>query len=144
MWFAIQFDEGMVGVWNWEYPNGARVYTDGCFAPAGMGDPIPVVDFRYDLRWIDASGAEVGYGRDGDDVVGLAGTSWFTLEGGRVIEVEAEGRWAQRYGPLGGGLVEAEVRTTDGWTGTAIYEVTGAHHHRFFPVARAGRLPPSG
>jgi hypothetical protein len=144
MWFAIQFDEGMVGVWNWEYPNGARVYTDGCFAPAGMGDPIPVVDFRYDLRWIDERGVEVGYGRDGEDVVGLAGTSWFTLEGGRVVEVEAEGRWAQRYGPLGGGLVEAEVRTTDGWTGTAIYEVTGAHHHRFFPIARADRLPPSG
>jgi hypothetical protein len=142
MWFAIQFEEGMIGVWNWEYPNGARVYTDGCFAPSDMSDPIPVIDFRHDLHWIDDTGAEVSYGRDGDDVVGLAGTSWFTLEGGRVLEVETEGRWAQRYGPLGGGLVETEVRSSDGWTGTAIYEVTGAHHHHFFPIARAEGLPP--
>jgi len=75
-------------------------------------------------------------------VRGIAGTSWFTLEGGRVIEVETEGRWAQRYGPVGGGLMETEVRTTDGWTGTAIYEVTGAHHHHWFPVARGENLPP--
>jgi hypothetical protein len=33
------------------------------------------------------------------------------------------------------------VRTSDGWTGTAIYELTGAHHHRYFPVARATGLP---
>ena len=29
------------------------------------------------------------------------------------------------------------VRSSEGWEGTAIYEVTGAHHHRYFPVARA-------
>jgi len=32
----------------------------------------------------------------------------------------------------------------DGSEGTAIYEVTGAHHHRFFPVARGERPPPDG
>jgi hypothetical protein len=144
MWFAIQFDEGMLGIWNWEYSNGARVYTDGCFAPSDMSDPIPVIDFRYDLHWTDEAGAEVSYERDGDDVHGIAGTSWFTLEGGRVIEVETEGRWAQRYGPPGGGLMETKVRTTDGWTGTAIYEVTGAHHHHWFPIARGVNLPPGG
>ena len=66
------------------------------------------------------------------------------LEGGRTIGIDAEGHWAQRYGPLGGGLSEMQVRTTQGSDGTAIYEVTGAHHHRFFPVARAAGLPPDG
>jgi hypothetical protein len=33
------------------------------------------------------------------------------------------------------------VRTDDGRTGSAIYEVTGASHHRYFPVARSDRLP---
>ena len=144
MWFAIQFDEGMLGIWNWEYPNGARVYTDGCFAPSDMSDPIPVIDFRYAMHFIDAAGNEVGYGLNGEAVEGLTGTSWFTLEGGRTIEVETEGRWAQRYGPMGGGLFETEVRTTDGWTGTAIYEVTGAGHHHWFPEHRGERLPPHG
>ncbi len=142
IWLAIQFPEGMLGVWHWEYPNGARVYTDGCFAPAGDADPVPVVDFQHDLRWLDAAGAEVSYGRDGEKVTGLAGQVVFTLEGGRRITVDAEGRWAQRYGPLGGGLSEMAVRTSDGWQGTAIYEVTGAFHHRYFPEARAERLPP--
>jgi hypothetical protein len=34
------------------------------------------------------------------------------------------------------------VRADDGRAGTAIYEVTGAHHHQYFPVARGERLPP--
>jgi hypothetical protein len=33
------------------------------------------------------------------------------------------------------------VRTADGIEGTAIFEVTGAHHHRYFPVARADGVP---
>jgi hypothetical protein len=144
MWLAIQLPEGMLGVWHWEYPNGARVYTDGCFAPAGDADPIPVVDFRHDLHWIDADGGRVSYGRDGDDVAGLAGHVEVVLEGGRRLSIDAEGRWAQRYGPLGGGLNEMLVRTSDGHEGTAIYEVTGASHHHFFPVPRATGLPPDG
>jgi hypothetical protein len=144
MWLAIQLPEGMVAVWHWEYPNGARVYTDGCFAPADGGEPIPVVDFRHDLHWIGDGGGEVSYGRDGESVTGVAGHVDITLEGGRVLAIDAEGRWAQRYGELGGGLNEVVVRTADGSQGTAIYEITGASHHHFFPVARGERLPPDG
>jgi len=136
MWLAVQFPEGMFSVWHWEQANGARVYTDGCFAPAGDEPPIPVVDFRHELHWVDAGGNAVDYGRDGDDVFGVAGRVELTLEGGRTVSLEAQGRWAQRYGPLGGGLNEVVVRSSDGWEGTAIYELTGAHHHRYFPVAR--------
>jgi len=141
MWLAIQFPEGMLAVWHWELPNGARIYTDGCFAPAGDRTPVPVVDFRHDLHWCAEDGREVSYERDGEAVTGLSGRVEIVLETGRVIDVDGHGRWAQRYGPLGGGLSEMVVQTSDGWTGTAIYEVTGAHHHRYFPVARADRLP---
>jgi len=34
------------------------------------------------------------------------------------------------------------VRTDDGRVGTAIYEVTGSHHHRYFPdTSPTGPLP---
>src|SRR5262249_18581699 len=105
---------------------------------------VPLVGFRHDLRWMDDSGRAVEYGRDGENVAGLGGHIDLTLQGGRTIGIDGEGRWAQRYGPLGGGLNEMVVRTSDGSAGTAIYEVTGAHHHRFFPVARATGLPPDG
>jgi hypothetical protein len=141
MWLAIQLPDGMLAFWNWELANGARVFTDGCWAPADGSDPTPVVGFRHDLTWLDASGSPVSYERDGADVTGIAGRVEFDLEGGRTIGVEAEGRWAQRYGPVGGGLSNTTVRTDDGREGTAIYELTGAHHHRYFPVARAEHLP---
>jgi hypothetical protein len=144
MWLAVQLPEGMAALWHWEYANGARVYTDGCFAPAGGSDPIAVIDVRHELRWIDADGGEVSYGRDGVDVAGIAGRVELVLENGRTLGLEAHGRWAQRYGELGGGLNEVTVRTDDGTEGTAIYELTGAHHHRYFPVPRADRLPPDG
>ena len=142
MWLAIQLPDGMFGVWHWEYANGARVYTDGCFAPADGSDPVPVVDFRHELNWTAEDGKSVEYGRDGADVHGLAGRVEFTLEGGKTIEVEGEGRWAARYGELGGGQNFMSVRTNDGREGVAIYEITGASHHRYFPVARADNLPP--
>ena len=116
-------------MWHWEYPNGARVYTDGCFAPADMSDPIPVVDFRHDLHWIDADGNDVSYERDGEAVTGLAGRVELMLEGGNMLDIEAEGRWAQRYGPLGGGLSEMLVR---------IVGRLGGHGH-----LRGHRRPPS-
>jgi hypothetical protein len=153
IWLAVQLPEGMLAVWHWEYPNGARVYTDGCFAPAGGGDPVPVIDFRHDgLHWIDEHGAPVSYGQFGDDVTGLAGHVEFVLEGGRTIGVDAEGRWAQRYDAfsnrapdsLGGGLHEMVVHSSEGSVGTAIYEVTGQFHHRYFPIQRGERLPPDG
>jgi hypothetical protein len=157
IWLAIQLPEGMLGIWHWEYPNGAQVASDGCFAPTGGGDPIPVIRFEHDLHWLDAQGKPTSYERDGDHVQGLAGRVAFTLEGGRRIEVEAHGRWAQRYSgpelyariapqstPLGGGLCEMEVRTNEGSTGMAIYEVTGQWHHKYFPLPRGKAFPPDG
>jgi len=41
-------------------------------------------------------------------------------------------------------LNEMVLRTDDGAEGTGIFELTGASHHRYFPVARAERLPPRG
>ncbi len=142
MWLAIQLPDGMLGVWNWEYANGAPVYLDGCWAPAGGGQPVPVIGFRHDLRWTGAGGRTADYGRDGEAVLGLAGRVWVTLEGGRTIEVQGEGRWHSRYGEFGGGQHEMVVQTDDGRRGTAAYEITGAHHHHFFPVARGEKLPP--
>jgi hypothetical protein len=141
MWLAIQLPDGMLAVWNWELANGARIYTDGCWSPADGGEPVPVVWFTHDLHWTGADGQEVSYERDGGDVTGIAGRVEFTLADGRKIGLDAEGRWAQRYGPVGGGLSEVLVKADDGRTGTAIYELTGAHHHRYFPVARAEGLP---
>ena len=56
MWLAVQLPDGMLGVWLWELANGARIYTDGCFAPADGGDPIPIVDVQHQLEWIDLHG----------------------------------------------------------------------------------------
>ncbi|MFM7493676.1 MAG: hypothetical protein ACKO2A_07185 [Acidimicrobiaceae bacterium] len=152
MGMPIQLEEGMLSVWHWEYPNGARVYTDGCFAPSNGSEPIPVIDFQHDLYWLNSSGQPVSYEKFGDDVVGLAGTVVFTLQGGRKISVEATGRWAQRYSQianradnvLGGGLSEMQVKTSDGATGTAIFEITGQFHHKYFPIARGTSFPPDG
>ncbi len=141
MWLAVQLPDGMLAIWNWELANGARVYTDGCWAPADGGDPVAAVGFRHDLRWINDGGSETSYGRDGEDVAGVAGRVEFDLADGRTIGLEASGRWAQRYGPVGGGLNQVVVQADDGRSGTAIYELTGAHHHRYFPVARADGLP---
>jgi len=142
MWLAIQLPDGMLGVWHWEYANGARVYTDGCFAPADGGPPIPVIDFRHDLRWIGSDGQPAAYGADGSATNGVAGRVEFTLAGGQRIGVDATGRWAAPYEPFHrGGLNEMVVTTDDGRTGTAIYEVTGAHHWHFFPDTTVVGLP---
>ena len=100
MWLAIQLPEGMLGVWNWEYPNGARVYTDGCFAPSDGSDPIPVIGFEHDLQWQDENENETSYDRFGENVHGLGGVVHFTLQGGRKITVTAQGKWAQRYSDI--------------------------------------------
>lgn len=144
MWLAIQLPDGMIGAWHWELANGARVFTDGCFAPADGSAPIPIVDLHHELNWHDANGEVVSYARDGGEVAGIGGHIDITLEGGREIGLDAKGRWAQRYGDLGGGLSQVEVTTDDGRRGTGIYELTGAHHHRYFPIPRADRLPPNG
>lgn len=143
MWFQIQLDDGFLGVWHWELANGAHVYTDGCWACTDASDPVPVVGFRTDVEWLDAEGSPVGYGSNGDAVAGIAGRSTFTLAGGRTITVDAEGSFARPYEPFHrGGLSLMRVRTDDGRMGSAIYEVTGAHHHRWFPdTVVAGTLP---
>jgi hypothetical protein len=133
MWLAIQLPDGMLGVWCWEGQDGRRVYTDGCWAPAGGREPVPLTGFRHDLHWLGPGGAPVGYGRDGARVRGLAGRVEFALAGGRVVTVTGSGGWSARYGRRGGGQCQLAVVADDGRRGTAIYELTGHQHHRYFP-----------
>jgi hypothetical protein len=142
-WFQIQLDDGFLGVWHWELADGRHVYTDGCWAGADGGDPVPVVGFRTDVTWRGDDGGPAAYGLHGEAVAGLAGPSTFTLADGRTIEVEAEGSFARPYEPFHrGGLNVMTVRTGDGREGTAVYEVTGARHHRWFPDTEVpGVLP---
>jgi len=143
IWFQIQLDDGFLGVWHWEYPNGALVYSDGCWAPTDGSDPVPVVRFEHDVDWVYAAGGPAAYGEHGESVSGLAGSCRFVLADGRQITVEASGTFARPYEPFHrGGLNLMKVRTDDGREGTAIYEVTGARHHRFFPDTQVpGPLP---
>jgi hypothetical protein len=93
-----------------------------------------VVEFRHDLHWTDDAGAPVAYGREGAAVSGLAGTVVFALADGSAVTVRGAGRWCAPYRPFyGGGQHLLAVQTDDGRSGTAIYELTGRHHHRFFP-----------
>jgi hypothetical protein len=142
-WFAIQLPDGMLGVWHWERSDGAHVFTDGCWAPAGGGAPVPVLEFHHDLHWTDDAGAPVGYGQDGAAVSGLAGSVSCALADGSALEIEGMGRWCAPYRPFyGGGQHLMAVETADGRSGTAIYEVTGRHHHRFFPEPLGGAAAP--
>ncbi len=143
LWFQVQLPDGFLGVWHWEYENGARVYTDGCWASTDGSDPVPLVDFHHELEWTTADGAAAVYGQNGDDVAGLRGTATWVLADGRRIAVEADGRFDRPYEPFHrGGLSQVRVRTDDGREGTAIFEVTGARHHRYFPDAAVpGPLP---
>lgn len=144
LWFQIQLDDGFLGVWHWELPNGARVYMDGCWAGSDGGDPIPLTDFEHDVTWVDTDGQPAKYGEHGEKVAGLMGRCVFTLEGGRSIEVEAEGTFARPYEPFHrGGLNLMKVKTDDGRVGTAIYEVTGARHHLYFPDTTVSAVLPS-
>jgi hypothetical protein len=142
-WLAVQLDDGMLGVWHWELADGARIFTDGCWAPAGGGEPVPVVDFHHDLQWTGAAGEAVDYGADGAAVEGLAGTVTFRLAGGREVTLEGAGRWCAPYRPFyGGGQHLMAVEADDGRRGTAVYEVTGRHHHRFFPTPLPDPVSP--
>ncbi|HVM10013.1 MAG TPA: hypothetical protein VM345_16220 [Acidimicrobiales bacterium] len=143
LWFQVQLPDGFLGVWHWEYANGARVYTDGCWAATDGSDPVPLVDFAHDLEWITEAGEPAVYGDHGESAHGLRGTATFVLEGGRRVVVEAEGRFDRPYEPFQrGGLNQMKVRTDDGREGTAIFEVTGSHHHRYFPdTTPPGPLP---
>jgi hypothetical protein len=134
LWFQVQLPDGFLGVWHWEYANGAPVYSDGCWAATDGSEPVPVVDFQHDVEWVDSDGKPVAYGEHGDAVAGLRGHAVFVLEGGRRVVVDAEGTFDRPYEPFHrGGLNQMRVRTDDGRQGTAIFEVTGARHHRYFP-----------
>ena len=143
LWFQIQLPDGFLGVWHWEYANGARVYTDGCWAATDGSDPVPLVGFEHEMEWITAAGEPAVYGEHGEDAAGLRGSATFVLEDGRRIVVDAEGTFDRPYEPFQrGGLNQMTVRTDDGREGTAIYEVTGSRHHRYFPdTTVAGVLP---
>lgn len=144
LWFQVQLPDGFLGVWHWEYANGARVYTDGCWASTDGSDPVALVDFNHDVEWVDRDGKPAVYGEHGESVTGLRGTATFTLEGGRSITLEAEGSFDRPYEPFArGGLNQMRVRTDDGRVGTAIFEVTGSHHHRYFPDTTVPGILPS-
>src|SRR3954453_1489089 len=100
MWFQIQLDDGFLGVWHWEYANGAPVYTDGCWAGTDGSDPVPVIRFEHDVEWVGADGRPATYGEHGDTVGGRRGWCAFTLAGGRRIEVTSDGRFDQPYEPI--------------------------------------------
>ena len=143
-WFQIQLPDGFLGVWHWEYENGARVYTDGCWAATDGSDPVPVIDLQHELEWTDAAGATAEYTGLGEGIEGLRGRLVFTLAGGQRITVDADGSFDRPYEPFHrGGLNQVRVRTDDGREGTAIYEVTGARHHRYFPNCTVDGVLPS-
>lgn len=143
MWLQLQFDDGFLGVWHWELANGAQVYSDGCWAPADGSPPVPLIGFRHDFTWLQVDGEPARYGDHGETVSHVRGTAVFTLEGGRSVEVQAEGRFDRPYEPFQrGGLNQVTLTTDDGRTGTGIIEITGAHHHRYFPdTTPPGPLP---
>jgi hypothetical protein len=144
LWFQVQLPDGFLGVWHWELANGARVYTDGCWAATDGSDPVPLIDFAHDLEWIDDGGATTRYGLHGEKVAGLRGSATFTLEGGRRITVDADGTFDRPYEPFQrGGLNQVSVRADDGREGTAIFEVTGSRHHRYFPDTEVQGVLPS-
>jgi len=134
-WLAIQLEDGMLGIWCWERADGSVAFRAGCWAPAGDARPVAVTGFRHDLSWTGANGQATSYGRRGAQVTGLAGRVEIDLADGRRIGVEGSGTWNARYGRRGGGQHHLAVVTDDGRRGTAIYEITGSDHHRFFPEA---------
>jgi hypothetical protein len=142
-WFQVQLPDGFLGVWHWEYENGARVYTDGCWASTDGSDPVPVIDLHHELEWVDAAGSTATYGEHGETVEGLRGTATFTLAGGKRIALDVDGTFDRPYEPFHrGGLNQVRVKADDGREGTAIFEVTGARHHRYFPTCTVpGALP---
>jgi hypothetical protein len=115
LWWQIQLDDGFLGVWHWELPNGALVYRDGCWAGADMSEPVPVVDFSYDAKWVGADGKPTAYGEHGDAVAGVVASAAFTLADRRVLEVEAAGSVARTYEPFprGGLNLMRYARATD-------------------------------
>ena len=97
------------------------------------------------MSWVGADGQPARYGEHGEEVAGLAGNLHLHAgRRGRRITVEAEGTFDRPYEPFHrGGLSQMRVRADDGRTGTAIYEVTGARHHHYFPDTVVEGVLPS-
>jgi len=79
----------------------------------------------------------------GCEVLRKRSTSHPDCEGGGWGERYGEGTFDRPYEPFHrGGLNQMRARTDDGRTGTAIDEVTGSRHHRYFPDTTVrGSLP---
>jgi hypothetical protein len=143
LWFQIQFDDGFLGVWHWELANGAHIYTDGCWAAADGSEPVPLVGFTHSMTWTGPDGSPAEYGTSGEGVSSLAGQCSFTLADARVVKIEATGTFDRPYEPFHrGGLSQMRVRAGDGRRGSAIFEITGARHHRYFPDTLVTGLLP--
>jgi hypothetical protein len=143
IWPAFQLPDGMFGGWHWEYPNGAHCFTDMCFAPTDLSDPIPVINFAHDVEFVDGDDKPVAFGKHGEDVSGVRGSVAFTLANGDEVRCDVAGPWAAPYEPFRrGGQFNVAIRTGDGREGNGILEVTGARHHRYFPDTDVeGTLP---
>lgn len=143
LWFQIQFDDGFLGVWHWELANGAHIYTDGCWAGSDGSAPVPLVGFMHSMAWTGLDGSPTEYGLSGESVTSLSGHCSFTLADGRTFKIDASGTFDRPYEPFHrGGLSQMRVRADDGREGTAIFEITGARHHRYFPATLVeGVLP---
>lgn len=134
-WFAIQLPDGMLGAWHWEETNGAPIFTDGCWAPADGGEPVPVIGVDASLHWLGTAGGPAEWSGHGEDIAALGGRVAFRLADGRDIEVTGRGTWGVRYAPFhGGGQMLMAITADDGREGTAIFEITGHHHHHYFPT----------
>ena len=91
---------------------------------------------------MDENEKPVEYGEDGSEVKKLAGRVTFELVNGQKVNIDADGSWCAPYEPYhGGGLNQMVVTTDDGRTGTAIYEITGCYHHRYFNIRKGENLP---
>lgn len=134
LWLAIQLPDGMLGAWCWERADGSRCYTDGCWAQMGDAEPVRVTSVDHNLDWLDDRGRPMRYGSGGQGVHGLSGRVQLGLGNHGRVTVDGHGVLVARYGRRGGGLFQMSVRTDDGRSGTAIYEITGRRHHWFFPA----------
>ena len=142
LWLAIQLPDGMFGVWHWEYANGARLHRWLLRAsgrrradPDHRLPPRPALD-RQERR---ADRLRPGTAATPPALQAASSSCWRADARSRSMGKRTR---CASYGPYGGGQHQMLVRSDDGRTGTAIYELTGSHHHRYFPIARAEHLPP--
>ena len=135
LWFQVQLDDGFLGVWHWELRQRRPRLHRRLLGRHRRQRPGPVdrlrarrrVDRRRrratPLRTSTASRSPVCAAprRSRSKAVGASPS-------------RPRARFDRPYEPFQrGGLNQMRVRTDDGREGTAIFEVTGARHHRYFP-----------